>query len=183
MKTNSIKWLGLVTLLALMSTILMLSGCLKTVEPTSPEDNLKQQLANVNKAQLEIDFKIIDDSLAKWGLTPVILKETNGVRYEMKTMGSGVKPSLSNKIRIKYSGRLLSTGKIFDSSASTDFYLYQLVIGFQTTMPLIPKGSIVTLYIPSGYGYGPTDLIDNSGNVLIPKNANLIFDVELLDIL
>ncbi len=181
MKTNSMKWLGVVALFG--STVVMFSSCLKTVEPMSPEDNLKQELANVNKAQLELDFKIIDDSLAKWGLTSVILKEPNGTRYEMKTMGSGVKPTLSNKIRIKYSGRLLSTGKIFDSSPSTDFYLYQLVTGFQTTMPLIPPGSVITLYIPSGYGYGPNDFRDGSGNILIPKNSNLIFDVELLDVL
>lgn len=177
------KGLGAVTLVVLLSMVLMFSGCLKTVEPMTPEDNLKQELANVDKTQLEIDFKIIDDSLARWGLTPVILKEPNGVRYEVKTMGNGVKPVLSNKIRIKYSGRLLSTGKTFDSRASTDFYLYNLVTGFQTTMPLIPKGSVVTLYIPSGYGYGPYDFRDNSGSVLIPKNSNLIFDVELLDVL
>ena len=176
------KGLGAVTLVVV-SMVLMFSGCLKTVEPMTPEDNLKQELANVDKTQLEIDFKIIDDSLARWGLTPVILEEPNGVRYEVKTMGNGVKPVLSNKIRIKYSGRLLSTGMAFDSSASSDFYLYNLVTGFQTTMPLIPKGSVVTLYIPSGYGYGPYDFRDNSGNILIPKNSNLIFDVELLDVL
>ncbi len=176
------KWPGMVIPLVLVSMILMFSGCLENVEPMTPEDNLKQELANVSKAQLEIDFKIIDDSLARWGLTPVILKEPNGVRYEVKTMGSGVKPTLSNRIKIKYSGRLLSTGKIFDSNASADFYLSNLVTGFQTTMPLIPKGSVVTLYIPSGYGYGPNDYIDNLGNVLIPKNSNLIFDVELLDV-
>ena len=183
MKKNLMKSLGVVTVFVLVSMGLMFSGCLETVEPMSHEDNLKQELANVNKAQLEIDFKIIDDSLAKWMLTPVIVKEPNGVRYEVKTMGSGVKPTLSNKIRIKYSGRLLSTGKIFDSSASSDFYLYQLVTGFQTTIPLIPTGSVVTLYIPSGYGYGPADFKDNLGNVIIPKNSNLIFDVELIDVL
>ncbi len=177
------KGLSVMVLLVLVSMGLIFSGCLDTVEPMSYEDNLKQELANVNKPQLEIDFKLIDDSLAKWGLTPVILKEPNGVRYEVKTMGSGVKPVLSNKIKIKYSGRLLSTGKIFDSSPSMDFYLFQLVTGFQTTMPLIPKGSVVTLYIPSGYGYGPTDFLDGSGNILIPKNSNLIFEVELLDVL
>lgn len=177
------KGLGAGTLVALVSMVVTFSGCLKTEEPITPEDNLKLELANVDKAQLEIDFKIIDDSLTRWALTPGILKEPNGVRYEVKTMGTGVKPSLSNKIRIKYSGRLLSTGTIFDSSPSTDFYLYLLVTGFQTTMPLIPKGSVVTFYIPSGYGYGPYDFKDNSGNVLIPKNSNLIFDVEFLNIL
>lgn len=176
------KGLGIGIWGVLLSMALIFSGCLETVEPMSPEDNLKQELANVDKTQLAIDFKIIDDSLARWGLTPVILKEPNGVRYEVKTLGPGVKPVLRNKIRIKYSGRLLSTGKVFDSSASADFYLYQLVTGFQTTMPLIPKGSVVTLYIPSGYGYGPFDFRDNAGNILIPKNSNLIFEVELIDI-
>ncbi len=163
--------------------VLTFSGCLRTVEPMSPEDNLKQEIANVNKIQLEKDLKIIDDSLATWNLTPQILKEPNGVRYQIKTLGSGAKPTLSNKIRFKYSGKVLSTGKIFDSSVSADFYLYHLVTGFQTTMPLIPKGSVLVLYIPSGYGYGPNDFLDNKGAILIPKDSNLIFDVEFLDIL
>jgi len=183
MKTNFKRWLGIPALFIVISSLLMFSGCLKTVEPMTPEDNLKQELANIDKTQLEKDFKIIDDSIAKWGLTPLILKEPNGVRYQIKTLGTGAKPTLSNKIRIKYSGRVLSTGKTFDSSASADFYLYHLVTGFQTTMPLIPKGSLIVLYIPSGYGYGPNDFMDNAGAVLIPKNSNLIFEVELIDIL
>ncbi|MCG2809049.1 MAG: FKBP-type peptidyl-prolyl cis-trans isomerase [Candidatus Portnoybacteria bacterium] len=39
-------------------------------------------------------------------------------------------------------------------------------------------GEIRRLYIPSAYGYGEA----GAGNGLIPANANLVFEVELLGI-
>ena len=45
-------------------------------------------------------------------------------------------------------------------------------------MQLLNKGSKATLVIPSELGYGST----GAGNGVIPPNAMLIFDVELVDI-
>jgi FKBP-type peptidyl-prolyl cis-trans isomerase len=36
------------------------------------------------------------------------------------------------------------------------------------------------LYIPSGLGYGPNDVKNqNTGDIVIPKNSNLIFEIQL----
>ena len=48
---------------------------------------------------------------------------------------------------------------------------------------VVPEGTVVTLYIPSGYGYGPNDLRGNSGTVIIPADSNLIFEIELIAVL
>jgi len=78
---------------------------------------------------------------------------------------------------VNYTGRLLSNGNIFDSSAApVQFPLTNLILGWQIGFPLMPKGSIATLYIPSGYGYG-----SNGAGASIPPNANLIFNVELIN--
>ncbi|MBL7871487.1 MAG: FKBP-type peptidyl-prolyl cis-trans isomerase [Cyclobacteriaceae bacterium] len=172
---------GLSVLVA--GSLFLFSGCLKTTDPLSAEDYLNQAIASVNKTQLAADLLVIDDSLEMWDFTPMILKDpTNGVRYKIETLGTGDKPTLNNRIKIKYSGKLLTTGEEFDASESAEFYLYGLITGFQTTMPLISKGSVITMYMPSGYAYGPTDFLDNTGKVIIPRNSNLIFEVELLDI-
>lgn len=178
------------TLSLFVASLFLFSGCLKTVEDIqTPEEFLAQVLAGINKTQLATELAVIDDSLEMWDLTPDILMEPNGVRYKIETPGSagGAKPTLSNIIKIKYTGKLLTTGEIFDTSENLaakyfESYLYNLITGIQTTMPFISKGSVVTLYIPSVYGYGTTDVNDANGNILIPKNSNLIFEIELLDV-
>jgi FKBP-type peptidyl-prolyl cis-trans isomerase len=169
--------------ISLAAFIFLFSGCNKEVaEPLTAQDVLDSTLKNVDQAQLETDTKIIDDSLAVWGLTDIVLTEPNGVRYKIDTLGNGEKPILESVVWIKYSGKLLSTGEEFDAGDKLETYLYRLIAGFQTTLPLIPNGSTITLYIPSGLGYGPNDVRDNSGKVVIPKNSNLIFDIELFGV-
>ncbi len=160
--------------------LLLMSSCLPDVDPLTPQEALDQQINNVNKTQLEADLKVIDDSLARWSITAS--KEPYGVRYVLQTEGTGTKPALDNVVVAKYTGRLLKTGAVFAPTDTINIRLYDLIVGWQTTMPLIPKGSKVTLYIPSGYGYGSVDIRDNQGAVLIPRNSNLIFDIELLDV-
>ncbi len=160
--------------------LLLMSSCLPDVEQLTPQQALDQQIANVNKAQLEADLKIIDDSLERWGINAS--KEPNGVRYLVQEAGTGAKPALDNVVVAKYTGKLLKTGVVFAPTDTINIRLYDLIIGWQTTLPLISNGSKVTLYIPSGYGYGSVDIRDNQGAVLIPRNSNLIFDIELLDV-
>ena len=172
----------------IISSFFMFTACQKNDIPNLPDPKTAQEyldeaIANVDMDQLAEDLEVIDDSLAVWGLTSMILTEPNGVRYKIETEGAGDKPILENAIRIKYSGKFLSSGEEFDSSESSDFYLYGLIIGIQTTLPLLPEGTVVTLYIPSGYGYGPNDLRGNSGTVIIPADSNLIFEIELIAVL
>jgi FKBP-type peptidyl-prolyl cis-trans isomerase FkpA len=170
-----------VVFLVVLGFVFGLAGCLPDAEPLTPEKALADQLNIVNKIQLEKDLKAIDDTLSRRGITA--LKEVNGVRYVVETEGTGIKPTLSNKITAKYTGRILSSGATFAPTDTITINLYDLIIGWQTTVPLIPKGSKFTLYIPSGYGYGNVDVRNNTTNaIIIPKNSNLIFDIELLDV-
>lgn len=173
-------------------SIFLLSGCLNNnnvEDPITPEQFLENALKEVDQTKLASDLTVIDDSLEMWDITPNILIEPKGVRYTIDEAGpiDGTKPTLSSIIKFKYTGKLLSTGAVFDTSEnSTDkfveAYLYGLIIGFQTTAPLLTKGTKATLYIPSGYGYGSVDRTNNQGVVVIPKNSNLIFEIELLDV-
>lgn len=166
---------------AILGSLIVLSGCLPDAEPLTPEKALADQINNVNKVQLEKDLKIIDDTLARRNITA--LKETNGVRYVIDVEGTGLKPSLSSQITAKYTGRILSSGNVFAPTDTLTIKLYDLIIGWQTTVPLIAKGSKFTLYIPSGFGYGTVDVRDSNTNaILIPKNSNLIFEIELLNV-
>lgn len=125
--------------------------------------------------QLAKDVATIDSYLTSKGITAQ--QDPSGLRYVFTTTGTGVKPSLSSSITVKYVGKLLSTGAIFDQSTSFTSGLSQLIRGWQIGLQLMPKGSVATLYIPSGLGYGPS----GAGSA-IPPNANLIFDITLTDV-
>lgn len=134
-------------------------------------------LADVDKTRLATDLATIDAYLASNGITAQT--EPNGVRYVITQQGDGNTPCFQNRITVKYTGKLLKTGTVFDTnSTGITFRLDGLILGWQMVLPSIKAGSKVTLYIPSGYAYG----VEGGGGGTIPSNANLIFDIELVSI-
>jgi FKBP-type peptidyl-prolyl cis-trans isomerase FkpA len=160
--------------------IISFAGCKEADDPPSAEEVLQQNLALVDQTQLEADLKVIDDSLTRWSITA--LSEPNGVRYQIITQGTGPKPTLDSYIKINYKGKLLKNQSVFDQNTAKVFQLRGLVLGWQTVLPLINKGSKVILYVPSGLGYGTSAVPGPDQTVLIPPNSNLTFDIELLDV-
>ena len=125
--------------------------------------------------QLEKDIQAIDAYLMTNGI--VALKDSSGLRYVITKAGTGEKPPLSSLVKVNYKGSLLENGKIFDQSrAPLEYQLRGFIQGWQIGFQLLPKGTTATFYIPSSLGYGlngyPPD---------IPPNANLVFEVELID--
>jgi FKBP-type peptidyl-prolyl cis-trans isomerase FkpA len=132
--------------------------------------------------QLQKDIEIIDQWLIK--NTIIALTDPSGLRYVITTKGTGAKPKLTNKVTVKYSGKFLkeevvpASSVVFDqSTAGITYPLSEFIQGWQIGFQLLPKGSKATLYIPSGLAYGK----NGAGNS-IPANANLFFDVELIDV-
>lgn len=150
-----------VLLIAIVSIVVL--SCGKDPELTTAE-------------QLEKDVATIDKYLADKSITA--LSDESGLRYVITTPGTGIKPTISSTVTVKYVGKFLDNGSIFDQSTSAvSFPLANLIKGWQIGFPLLNKGSKATLYIPSGLGYGKQGYPP-----AIPSNANLIFDVELIDV-
>lgn len=167
------------SVISIMSSV-MLIGCIKSEEPPSAQELLDRNLQGVDKTRLASDLQIIDDSLQRWFITP--LKEPNGVRYTIETQGSGTNPTLESYITFNYKGMFLSNHNVFDQGTNATYRLSDLIIGWQTTLPLLNEGTKATLYIPSGFGYGPYARTDNNGVEVIPANSNLIFEIEIVDV-
>lgn len=135
--------------------------------------------------QLAIDLDIIDNYLTDNNITNVI-KDCNTVHtpfgepcegyvsYVKHEQGTGlIPPSLNTQVVVSYKGRLLDTGAEFDANDSVTFTIGALISGWQAVLLDLQEGDSVTMYIPSGYGYG------YNGSNSIPSNANLIFDMKL----
>lgn len=134
--------------------------------------------------QLEIDLALIEDYFVDNNITNV-LRDCNTVNppgqpcegyvsYVLIEEGSGLTPpNLSTQIVVSYAGRLMTTGEQFDASENIEFNLAYLIKGWQAVLLDMQEGDSVTMYIPSGYAYGP------DGTSGIPANANLIFEMKL----
>ena len=109
-------------------------------------------------------------------------KTESGLRYQMIQKGSGKKAEKGKTVSVHYSGSL-ENGKVFDSSYTRkkpiEFPLGMgnVIEGWDEGIALLQVGDKARFVIPSHLGYGSR----GAGGV-IPPNATLIFDVELMDV-
>ena len=106
----------------------------------------------------------------------------SGLQYWDIVVGTGATASPGNTVKVHYSG-FLTSGAKFDSSRDRgepfSFALGtgQVIKGWDEGVAGMKVGGQRQLRIPPQLGYGPA----GAGGV-IPPNATLIFDVELLDV-
>ena len=94
--------------------------------------------------------------------------------------GTGTSPKTGQTCLMHYTGWTID-GKMFDSSVTrgqpATFALNQVIAGWTEGVGSMKVGGKRTLIIPPQLGYGAR----GAGGV-IPPNATLIFDVELLSV-
>jgi cyclophilin family peptidyl-prolyl cis-trans isomerase len=146
-------------------------------------------------------FKVVkDQKVAELaGIKASATKTASGLQYKITTKGKGKKPTNGANVFIHYAG-FLENGELFDSSiesvnktfgkfdpnrAAQNGYTpipFQygakegMIPGFIEGLENMNFGDKAVLFIPSNLGYGA----QGAGGV-IPPNANIIFEVELLE--
>lgn len=113
-------------------------------------------------------------------------KTDSGLMYEVIQEGSGESPQTGQNVTVHYTGWLDDNGKPgtkFDSSVDRGqpftfiIGIGQVIKGWDEGVLSMKVGEKRRLIIPSDLGYGTR----GAGGV-IPPNATLIFDVELLKV-
>ncbi len=104
----------------------------------------------------------------------------SGVKIVHTTVGTGVNPKAADTVKVHYRGRL-ADGREFDSSykrnAPAIFPLGRVVPCWTEGLQRIKVGGKATLTCPPATAYGDR----GAGNV-VPPNATLTFEVELIAI-
>ena len=109
-------------------------------------------------------------------------KTESGLRYKIIQKGNGKKAENGKTVAVHYSGAL-ENGKVFDNSYTRkkpiEFPLGQgnVIEGWDEGIALLQVGDKARFVIPSYLAYGTS----GAGGV-IPPNATLVFDVELMDV-
>ena len=106
----------------------------------------------------------------------------SGLRYQILQKGDGKQATKGAKVSVHYKGQLLD-GTVFDSSYKRkqpiDFAIGigQVIAGWDEGIQLLKVGDKARFVIPSNLAYG-----ESGAGGVIPPNATLIFDVELLGV-
>ena len=120
--------------------------------------------------------KLVDDLKAGMQVTP------SGLYYKITKATNGAAPQRGDEVAVHYAGKLVD-GSEFDSSFKRNqpidipIGVGQVIKGWDEGIMLLKEGETATLLIPSELGYGSA----GAGGV-IPPNAWLIFDVELVSV-
>lgn len=103
-------------------------------------------------------------------------------------VGTGAEAIDGSLVTVHYTGTL-EDGTVFDSSVSrgTPFQFIlgagQVIRGWEVGVMGMKVGGKRTLRIPPEMAYGQSGIRNpQTGEVIIPQNATLIFEVELLDV-
>lgn len=106
----------------------------------------------------------------------------SGLKYVDVVVGNGASPTRGKQVKVHYTGTL-ENGTKFDSSVdrrqpfSFIIGVGQVIKGWDEGVMGMKVGGKRKLVIPANLGYGTR----GAGGV-IPPNATLLFDVELLDV-
>ena len=105
----------------------------------------------------------------------------SGIQYEILQTGIGTVPDAKATVRTHYHGTFVD-GTVFDSSVdrneAAEFGVREVIAGWTEILQMMPVGSKWHIVVPSHLAYGP-----NGADPVIPPNATLCFDIELLAIL
>jgi FKBP-type peptidyl-prolyl cis-trans isomerase FkpA len=154
-----------------LALVLLFTNCTKTKTPTCP---YTESAAVATPAEIAE----VQNYLFGKGITNAV-QHPSGIFYKISNAGTGtVTPTVCNNVSVKYEG-YLSTGNKFEENTSS-FTLGEVILGWQKGVPLIKTGGIITLYIPPSLAYGSQVRKDAAGNIVIPGNSILIFNITLI---
>lgn len=106
----------------------------------------------------------------------------SGLEYIEIEEGSGKAAEKGKSVSVHYTGTL-TDGTVFDSSYNRGqpitfkLGVGQVIAGWDEGIGLMKEGGKATLTIPPHLGYG-----ERGAGGVIPANATLIFDVELVKV-
>lgn len=93
-------------------------------------------------------------------------------------------PGPGYKVNVRYSGWLLETEEVFDSTngGTTQFTLdgFSLIAGMTIGLQEFKKGDVGEIYIPSTLGYGTLRDQPTASGVIIEAGSIIVFDVTMV---
>ena len=153
--------------------LLLLAAVLIALAPSCKKDEL----------QVDKDKSVIKKYLKENNITAECV---SNVHYVENVVGNGPQCKLGDTVAVKFTVKSIKdpTKIIEDNSHIAEIFILpesrntksDVLFGLQIALPTMKEGGKTTFYIPSAYAYGSTPVNGET-------NANLIYDVELCEII
>jgi len=152
------------------------------------DGEIKKEMARIDKereADLVDGVKEMENWLAKNNIKAV--KTGKGTFVAVKDPGNGNQADSGKYVSVRYEGKILNDGKMFESNMDTSKarpITFQLgtggvIPGWEEGLKLFKKGGKGTLYIPGALAYGRNP----QPNSPFKPNDALIFDIVMEDVM
>jgi FKBP-type peptidyl-prolyl cis-trans isomerase FkpA len=110
-----------------------------------------------------------------------VVTTPTGLQYQVLTPGKGPSPTDDDITLVSYKGSLRD-GTVFDQNPQAAMPVAAVVPGFSEALKKMQRGGKYRIWIPSELGYGAEEKKNpQTGEVVMPANSMLIFEVELLE--
>jgi FKBP-type peptidyl-prolyl cis-trans isomerase FkpA len=150
------------------------------------EAETEKERARVEK-EVETDLIKGNADMAAWlaGKNITATKTGRGTYVVIKDQGTGMQADSGRYVTVRYEGRTLADGKIFQSTMDPKARPYTFKIGvggaiagWDEGLPLFKKGGKGTLYIPGPLAYGKNPPQGSPFKL----NEPLVFDIDVVDV-
>jgi FKBP-type peptidyl-prolyl cis-trans isomerase FkpA len=112
---------------------------------------------------------------------PGVVTTESGLQIKEITKGTGPSPTDADVTLINYEGTLVD-GTPFDANERVPMPVAGSIPGFSEALKRMQRGGKYQLWIPPELGYGPEEKTNpQTGEVVIPANSLLVFNVELVE--
>ena len=165
-------------ILRLVLALLLLAGA----AGCQSDDSAKTETATTETAATETAATEGGETMEGTAVDENEVTTESGLKYVDNTVGDGASPKEGDMVTVHYSG-FLTDGTKFDSSVDRGqpfqfkIGVGQVIKGWDEGVMSMAIGGKRKLIIPPELGYG-----SNGAGGVIPPNATLLFDVELLGI-
>ncbi len=177
-------------LIDLKAMLLGIQDAIQSKQPRIAETQVKASLQRIQQiAQQNASVRLKQEGtknqaqgqqfMAKYKKFKGVKSLPSGVLYRVVKSGSGPSPAATDRVKTHYTGKLVD-GKVFDSSEGGQpavFPVEGVIRGWTEALQSMKVGDKWQLVIPPELAYG-----ERGSPPVIPPQATLVFDIELLDI-